>query len=78
VWGAGERSLHNELGHAFVDMARDAENKVVLLTGTGRTFIAAMDAQERAPEPGRAEMWDRIYAEGRGPAPKTCWRSPCL
>jgi len=64
VWGAGERSLHNELGHAFVDMARDAENKVVLLTGTGRTFIAAMDAQERAPEPGRAEMWDRIYAEG--------------
>jgi enoyl-CoA hydratase/carnithine racemase len=23
-----------------------------------------MDPQERAPEPNRAEMWDRIYAEG--------------
>jgi enoyl-CoA hydratase/carnithine racemase len=64
LWGSGERSLHNELGQAFVDIARDAENKVVLLTGTGRTFIAAMDSEERATETARAEMWDRIYAEG--------------
>ena len=64
LWGSGERSLHNELGQAFVDIARDAENKVVLLTGTGRSFIAAMDPEERAPESVRAEMWDRIYAEG--------------
>jgi enoyl-CoA hydratase/carnithine racemase len=64
LWGAGERSLHNELGHAFLDIARDLENKVMLLTGTGSTFIAAMDPQERAPESARAQMWDRIYAEG--------------
>jgi enoyl-CoA hydratase/carnithine racemase len=64
VWGAGKRSLHNQLGHAFVDITRDPENKVVLLTGTGRSFIAAMDEEERAPEASRAEMWDRIYAEG--------------
>lgn len=64
LWGAGERSLHNELGHAFTDIARDVENKVVLLTGTGRSFIAAMDPEERAPEKSRAEMWDRIYPEG--------------
>lgn len=64
LWGAGERSLHNELGRLCVDIAQDTDNKVVLLTGTGRTFIAAMDPQERAPEPNRAEMWDRIYAEG--------------
>jgi enoyl-CoA hydratase/carnithine racemase len=64
LWGASERSLHNELGHAFVDLARDPENKVVLLTGTGRSFISAMDPQERPPEPTLAEMWDRIYAEG--------------
>jgi enoyl-CoA hydratase/carnithine racemase len=64
LWGVTERSLHNELGHAFVDIARDADNKVVLLTGTGRSFIAAMDPQERAPEASLAQMWDRIYGEG--------------
>jgi enoyl-CoA hydratase/carnithine racemase len=64
LWGVTERSLHNELGQAFVDIARDADNKVVLLTGTGRSFIAAMDPQERAPEASLAQMWDRIYGEG--------------
>jgi enoyl-CoA hydratase/carnithine racemase len=64
LWGASPGSLHNELGHAFVDIARDPENKVVLLTGTGASFIAAMDPQDRAPEPRLQEMWDRIYAEG--------------
>jgi enoyl-CoA hydratase/carnithine racemase len=64
LWGASEHSLHRELGHAFVDIARDPENKVVLLTGTGSSFIAAMDPQARAPEPSLAEMWDRIYGEG--------------
>jgi enoyl-CoA hydratase/carnithine racemase len=64
LWGASERSLHNELGHAFLDIARDRETKVVLLTGTGASFIAAMDPEDRAPEAGLAEMWDRIYPEG--------------
>ena len=64
LWGAGVRSLHSELGQAFVDIARDADNKVVLLTGTGGSFIAAMDPEERAEEPTRAQMWDRIYSEG--------------
>jgi len=64
LWGASERSLHNELGHAFLDIARDRENKVVLLTGAGSSFIAAMDPEDRAPEAGLAEMWDRIYPEG--------------
>src|SRR5215831_18607209 len=64
LWGASELSLHNELGRAFVDIARDSENKVVVLTGTGRSFIAARDDQERAPEVTLAQMWDRVYAEG--------------
>jgi enoyl-CoA hydratase/carnithine racemase len=64
LWGVTERSLHNELGRAFADIARDPQNKVVLLTGTGTSFIAAMDPQERAPEHTRNEMWDRIYGEG--------------
>jgi enoyl-CoA hydratase/carnithine racemase len=64
LWGVTENSLHNELGLAFADIARDRDNRVVLLTGTGSTFIAAMDPQSRPPEPGLAAMWDRIYAEG--------------
>ena len=64
LWGASEHSLHNQLGHAFVDIARDAENKVLVLTGTGRCFIAARDDQERAPEATLAQMWDRVCAEG--------------
>lgn len=63
LWGASERSLHKELGLAFTDIARDIENKVVLLTGTGKTFIGGMDPQERAHEPDLKAMWDRIYPE---------------
>jgi len=64
LWGSSPEGLHNELGLAFADLARDPANKVLLLTGTGRTFIAAMDRGMRAPEPGLAEMWRRIYGEG--------------
>lgn len=64
LWGVSEKSLHNELGIAFGDIARDPENRVVLLTGTGSTFIAGMDPEERAPEPSLDLMWDRIYGEG--------------
>jgi enoyl-CoA hydratase/carnithine racemase len=64
LWGTSEQSLHNELGLAFAEIARDPENKVVLLTGSGHSFIAAMDGQERAQEPTMAAMWGRIYDEG--------------
>ena len=64
LWGVTERSLHSELGHAFTNIALDPENKVVLLTGTGATFIAGMDPEERAPETNLQAMWDRVYREG--------------
>ena len=64
LWGVSERSLHRDLGLAFTNIALDPENKVVLLTGTGRSFIAAMDPQERAPETDLRAMWDRVYREG--------------
>jgi enoyl-CoA hydratase/carnithine racemase len=63
-WGTSTTSLHTELGNAFLDIARDVENKVVILTGTGRSFVASMDDQERAPEQTLLSMWDRIYDEG--------------
>jgi enoyl-CoA hydratase/carnithine racemase len=64
LWGTSKASLHAELGHAFRDIAQDYDNKVVLLTGTGATFCADSDAQERFPEPGLREMWARIHDEG--------------
>ena len=63
-WGTSLKSLHAELGHAFLDVARDYENKVVILTGTGDSFIAEMDAEEPFPEPSLAQMWPRIQDEG--------------
>jgi enoyl-CoA hydratase/carnithine racemase len=63
-WGTSAHGLHAELGNAFLDLSRDPENKVVVLTGTGDSFIAEMDTEERAPEASLADMWDRIYGEG--------------
>ncbi len=64
LWGISTRSLHAELGHAFRDVAADPANKVVILTGTGDSFIAAMDDEEPFPEPTVAGMWARIQGEG--------------
>src|ERR1700712_289414 len=64
LWGTSTRSLHCELGQAFADIARDPENKVVVLTGTGANFLAGMDREERHTEPSIPAMWPRIYREG--------------
>jgi len=64
LWGTSLTSLHAELGHAFRDIALDRENKVVVLTGTGDSFCAAMDREEPYPEPSLAHMWPRIHDEG--------------
>lgn len=64
LWGTSLQSLHCELGQAFADVARDTENRVVVITGTGDSFCAGMDAEERFPEPSLAAMWPRIYQEG--------------
>lgn len=63
-WGASPDCLHRELGDAFLDIARDAENRIVLLTGTGDSFIAGFDPAFNYPEASIAEMWPRIYDEG--------------
>ena len=64
LWGTSLQSLHAELGDAFLDVARDRANKVVILTGTGDSFIAASDPQERFHEESLAAMWPRIHDEG--------------
>lgn len=64
LWGVTEQALHCELGEVFADIARDRDNKVVLMTGTGRNFIADMDMSSMPPEPDRISAWMRIHREG--------------
>ena len=63
-WNITERGHHNELGLAFADIARDTENKVIVLTGTGRNFITGRDTDEQLPESNLRELWDRMHDEG--------------
>ena len=63
-WGTSIRSLHAELGQCFADIARDRDNKVVILTGTGSVFCAERDPEELPHEASLAAMWERIYEEG--------------
>src|SRR5713101_2369181 len=59
-WGLGP---HEDLSFLFADIARDFENKVVILTGTGESFCA------NPPPQGSTSMgsagWDRVYNEGK-------------
>jgi len=63
LWNVSKKGHHNELGLAFSDIARDIENKVVILTGTGRNFVAARDPDEKIPESDLRDMWDRMMDE---------------
>lgn len=60
LWGGGP---HEDLSYLFYDIARDAENRVVILTGTGETFCA------NPPPSGSGAIssaaWDRVYNEGK-------------
>lgn len=64
-WGTLLTSLHAELPEAFADIARDRENKVVILTATGDTFIDGFHMEGMSTEP-LGQMWGRLYAEGTG------------
>ena len=47
LWGFAP---HQELGHCFADVANDLENKVVILTGSGTTFIHDEELGGGAPD----------------------------
>jgi len=64
-WNVSLTGHHNELGLAFADIAKDKENKVVILTGTGGSFVAARDENEVIPEENLHDMWDRMMDESR-------------
>jgi len=60
-WGG----LHKELGAAFRDVADDADNRVVILTGTGDSFCAGFDMEGEQPPAMGPATWDVIFREGR-------------
>jgi len=74
-WGA---LPHEELSYAFYDVARDYENRCVILTGTGSVFCSQMDtgggpgglkvSESSAPQPAAAvapTAWDHIYSDAK-------------
>lgn len=63
VWAAGRGQIHEELGHAFYDVAHDPQNRIVIITGTGDEFLTRSDYSD--PEPVSAAYWGRIYQEGK-------------
>ncbi|MBC8729680.1 enoyl-CoA hydratase/isomerase family protein [Paraburkholderia sp. UCT2] len=63
-WGALDRSIHSQLGEAFYQIARDLDNRVVILTGTGDSFCDAMNDAELPAEP-LVQVWPRLQREGQ-------------
>ena len=62
LWNA---HVHRELPYACNDISADPENKVVILTGTGDSFCAAVDLASFSGGMGTARGWDKVYWEGK-------------
>jgi short chain dehydrogenase len=60
VW---DEPAHRELPELFQEVARDSENRVVILTGAGDSFCASQATTGWPPM--NAPGWDKIFTEGR-------------
>jgi enoyl-CoA hydratase/carnithine racemase len=57
---------HRELGDLWSDIARDRENRVVILTGTGDEFCVDIDPRSWSGFGlSTAAGWDKLYHEGK-------------
>ena len=63
-WGALKTSIHNQAGDAFYQIGRDPENRVVILTGAGKSFCDSFDMDEM-PAKADAAYWADIIREGK-------------
>lgn len=55
---------HRDFTYAFADIGSDAENKVVIMTGTGDEFSGPRPSGPNRPG-GTPRAWDPIYWEGK-------------
>ncbi|MBD2771561.1 enoyl-CoA hydratase/isomerase family protein [Iningainema tapete] len=55
---------HQDFVDAFYDISRDRDNRVVILTGTGDSWIAEIDFQSLGDVTNPRE-WDKTYWEGK-------------
>jgi enoyl-CoA hydratase/carnithine racemase len=62
IWSG---SAHRDLGHAFEEIARDTDNRVVLLTGSGGAFCVDVATAGWGDDLNTTTGRDRIYWEGR-------------
>jgi enoyl-CoA hydratase/carnithine racemase len=60
VWSA---LAHEELGYCFEKVSNDRENKVVVMTGTGKNFCAEINAASFKLS--TAKDWDLTFYDGR-------------
>jgi enoyl-CoA hydratase/carnithine racemase len=65
AWSSGVGGIHDELGDAFIQVARDPDNRVVILTGTGDHFLVGRDEREPLEDFASTAFWSRIEREGR-------------
>ena len=58
---------HSEFGGAFLDVGRDPENEIVILTGTGDAWSGPAVPPGGAPnaQASTAEAWDQTYWAGK-------------
>jgi enoyl-CoA hydratase/carnithine racemase len=62
----GNSGVHAQLGALFRDVARDADNRVVILTGTGNAFCDTFDRSDVGQDSGvPPAFFDRMFREGR-------------
>jgi enoyl-CoA hydratase/carnithine racemase len=56
-------AAHSETAHALGDIARDRENRAVIITGAGNDFIAKHEFGSADKIP--AAMWDQVITDGK-------------
>jgi enoyl-CoA hydratase/carnithine racemase len=62
----GLNGVHAQLGALFRDIARDTDNRVVILTGTGNVFCDTFDRSDVGPDAAvPPAFFDRMYREGQ-------------
>jgi enoyl-CoA hydratase/carnithine racemase len=56
-------AAHSETAHALGDIARDRENRAVIITGAGNDFIAEHEFGDANKIP--AVVWDQVITDGK-------------